>query len=263
MGRVFLLYKKERMVKMTNNIICRRAKDIGEEEKEKISKECFETADAIKFGTNYEDVSDHLFCDENSILTFIHDEKGKIKGFAISVNIAINEKESLLHLHGVILSKDLQKKGLLGKITSKNIGNIEGENCWKGISSEVTAISARTRNPALYKSVKSMCGEIYPESELDVVTEDIKEVLLANPFVELPKDGTMIKKKAYVLPKPHTDVSDKDTNDLFGGLEENDAVILYAGDIWNIDEKLYHEGLMEGFERELDSEYKNFDYMEV
>ncbi len=189
-----------------------------EELKRYLSDKCFEVACETGFATDYEDVSEHLFCDDHSILTFVL-EYDVIKGFAICAGVKTSQSELLLHVHGVILMTSTQGKGVFDDIVSGNIGYIETVHN----NAKVVAVTARTQNPAVYRAIQKVTEDIYPSEK--EISEEFIESLRRIPFISNDIRKDLIEKDAYASSKIQKYVNDDKINELFD-IPKTDARIV-------------------------------------
>lgn len=131
--------------------------------KEKISKICHPIA-VKAFGTpiTYQDVFKHVT--EPEILLLVYKE-GKIVSFGSFAFLEKGEVK-ILHLHGICVLPEIQKKGCFNEIV-----------CFARDKFKANLITARTQNPCLYKAMSkvSATGTIYPNHRT-ATPESIKTI---------------------------------------------------------------------------------------
>ena len=75
---------------------------------EQITKRCLEIANAAKFRTDYKDMYEHLFENEEAELFMLIDKNEEIYGFATCDKIP---SENSTYLHGIIIHPEVQGNG--------------------------------------------------------------------------------------------------------------------------------------------------------
>ena len=184
--------------------------------KEKVTKRCLEIANKAKFPTDYQDMYEHLFENENAELFMIIDENSKIYGFATCDNIAEN---SNTYLHGIIIHPDIQGMGfgsrLLHEIVKKD-GN--------------EFLTARTHNPRVYEMMSCVAYNgntnlVFPNVTSQNVPKEVLAVM--HSHVDMSKaDKDMIVRNAYPDEKIVQKVKNKSIYNIFKKLNPNDAQVI-------------------------------------
>ena len=193
------------------NIFIGAPKDF--EDKERATKRCLEIANNATFPTDYQDMYEHLFGNENAELFMIMDENSEIYGFATCDNVT---ESSNTYIHGIIVHPDIQGmrfgSRLLREIIKKD-GNV--------------FLTARTHNPRVYEM---MSNEVYngntelvfPSVTSHDVPEEIWKVLRSHPDM-LEADEDMIVRNAYPDEKIKQKVKNRSIYNIFQKLNPNDA----------------------------------------
>ncbi len=112
--------------------------------KENITLQCLEVAESTSFPTDYDDVYNHLFENEDLLKLFVLGNDNLIKGFAVFDYL--NSNYNILYLSGMVLDSCIQGTGISKELLKKGLELLKGD-----------IITLRTRNPRMYQAlVKSL-----------------------------------------------------------------------------------------------------------
>lgn len=114
--------------------------------KEEIAFKCLEVANEARFPTDYNDVYEHLFGEENYKICIVFDEYNNICGFSI---FAMLHEINTLHLRGIVLHPRAQEKGISLKMLQKVIE-----------SEKPTFFTAKTHNPRMFETASRLACEL-------------------------------------------------------------------------------------------------------
>lgn len=183
-------------------------------EKEQVTKRCLEIANQARFPTDYQDMYEHLFENEDAELFMIMDEKEQIYGFATCDN---NASSSNTYLHGIIIHPDVQGMGfslrLLHEIIKKD-GN--------------KFFTARTHNPRIYEMMSKIAYDeksIFPNRKLGEIPKDVWDVVWSHSAMK-DADNDLIVRNAYPDEKIMQKVRNEKINDMFKKLNPTDAQVI-------------------------------------
>lgn len=172
------------------NYLISKYKMIDKYFKEYIIKSCLNIALEAHFSTDYEDVKEHIFGNDNYLKLFIIEKSSDnipiIKGFLVcDCFISYNDIKNL-HCHGIILSPEVQGYGL-----SKDIID------YARFLTNPDVITAKTHNPRCFNSFISLNDiyDYYP-NETGVIPDEIIKLCKANPFIS-NSDENLICRNAY------------------------------------------------------------------
>lgn len=182
-------------------------------EKDKITKRCLEIANAAEFPTDYVDMYEHLFTNEDAELFIILDENDEIYGFATCDNIA---EYSNTYLHGIIIHPDIQGRGFSIKLLCEIIK--KDNNSY---------FSARTHNPRVYEMMSRIAynGIIFPQANSENIPKEIWNILSSHSAMK-DADKDMIVRKAYPDEKVMQSVINADIYNIFSKLNPKDAQVV-------------------------------------
>lgn len=160
------------------------------ENKEEIAKQCLEVANAAHFPTDYKDVYDHLFGNEDYTICLAFDEDGSLDGFSVFAKL-------------------------------RDISTVFG-------SDNLTFISARTHNPRMFETLTRFAidsKEFYPNVSNDVIPESIYELVKKNEFTE-SADEYLIVREAYPDEKIAQTFRNEKIANIFKRLNARDAQVI-------------------------------------
>ena len=186
------------------------------EDKAQVTEQCLEIANKANFPTDYKDMYEHLFGNENAELYMVLNESGKIYGFATCDNIP---ESSNTYIHGIIIHPEIQGIGfglmLIDEILKKN-GN--------------QFLTARTHNPRVYAMMSSVAyngdaNMVFPNINSCNIPEEIWSVVASHPDME-NADEDMIVRNAYPDEKVSQKVRDENIYNIFKKLSANDAQVV-------------------------------------
>lgn len=178
-----------------------------------VNLRCLQIAKAANFPTDYQDMDEHLYGNENAQLLMLNNDHDKIYGFATFDN---DVKNNNTYIHGIIIHPDAQEMGFsiafLRNIINKN-GNL--------------FLSARTQNPRIYEMMSKVAynGIIFPKIDSDVVPDEIKNIMLTHPAMK-DADEHMIVRGAYPDQKITQKVENSKIERIFSKLGPQDAQVI-------------------------------------
>jgi len=182
-------------------------------EKDRITKRCLEIANAAKFPTDYADMYEHLFTNEDAELFMVMDKNDEIYGFATCDNIA---EYSNTYLHGIIIHPDIQGMGFSVKLLSEIIKK-DGNRYF----------SARTHNPRIYEAMSRIAykGIIFPQTDSENIPKEIWNVIWSHSAMK-DADRYMVVRNAYPDEKVIQSVVNADIHKIFSKLNPKDAQVV-------------------------------------
>jgi hypothetical protein len=157
---------------------------------EYIIKCCLNIANNANFPTNYEDVKNHLFENDNYLKFFIVEESDKvipdIKGFLICDQFNGYKGMNFLHCHGIILSPDIQGLGLSKKLINHAVALTRPD-----------VVTAKTHNPRCFNAFINIDSVVsyYPNEYGDLPSE-ILDLVSTNHHIN-QSDDKLIYRNAY------------------------------------------------------------------
>ena len=188
------------------------------ENKAKVSMRCLEIAQSTNFPTNYQDVEQHLFGNEDSMLTFLVDDQGKIYGFATFDKL---QEVKGLYLNGIILDDSIQSKGW-SMYLLKSV--ILGSGC--------KFLMLRTHNQRMYESMRDVADDDnlvfpHPKGGNYKTPESVWGVVKSHPAT-MNADEKLIVRDAYPVGQEikSQEIDEEDTKSLFKKLGEHDAQVV-------------------------------------
>lgn len=188
-----------------------RPKDFSE--KELVTRRCLEIAERAKFPTDYEDMYEHLFENENAELFMVIDDSNEIFGFATFDN---DKETSTAYLHGIIVHPDIQGIGFSVKLIQEAINKFKNN-----------FLMARTHNPRVYEMMSrvSYDGIIFPNTNAKEVPLEIWNVVLSHEATK-HADENLIVRDAYPDEKVIQDVRNEEIQNVFSKLNPRDAQVI-------------------------------------
>lgn len=193
--------------------------EVSELLEEYIIKCCLNIANKAQFPTDYEDVKNHLFEDENYLKLFIVEESNKvvpdIKGFLICDAFYGYNNMKILHCHGIILSPEVQGLGLSKKLINHAVSLTNPD-----------VVTAKTHNPRCFNSFINIDNtiEYYPNEE-DYLPNEILELAKSNHHIN-QSDNQLIFKDAYPDEKIQQSKRNENIDIIFSRLSSYDAQAL-------------------------------------
>ena len=174
------------------NIIIEEYNNYYSNEEEKIKKqveianECLVIANDAKFPTDFQDVYDHLFEDDSYIILFAKNLMNKIKGFVIACEEKGYNNCKILHVHGIVLSPDIQGMGISKQIINYAINKYNPD-----------VVTAKTHNPRCFNAFANIDGGghlFYPNEE--PIPDVVKNIVKSDYFIN-DSDENLIYRDAY------------------------------------------------------------------
>ncbi len=184
------------------------------QDKDHIARKCLEVANAAQFPTDFEDVFEHLFGNENYKICLILDEEDQIYGFSIFAKL---EEINTLHLHGIVLHPEAQGNELSLKMVETAIAN-----------ESPMYLTAKTHNPRAFEALSKFAldeSAYYPNANNDVIPEHIYELVKQNEFVSTA-DRYLIVRNAYPDEKIAQSYRNKNISRVFARLHAFDAQVI-------------------------------------
>ena len=183
-------------------------------DKDKVTKRCLEIANEAKFSTDYKDMYEHLFGNENAELFMVTDENDEIYGFATCDNIS---ESSNTYLHGVIIHPDIQGMGFSSKLLREIVKKDGNE-----------FLTARTHNPRIYEMMSKVAYNenlVFPNVTSRNVPKEIWSVMRSHPAMR-EADKDMVVRNAYPDEKVMQKVGNKGIYNIFKKLNPTDAQVI-------------------------------------
>lgn len=185
-------------------------------DKDKVTKRCLEIANKAKFSTDYKDMYEHLFGNENAELFMVTDENDEIYGFATCDNIS---ESSNTYLHGVIIHPDIQGMGFSSKLLREIVKKDGNE-----------FLTARTHNPRIYEMMSKVAYNgnenlVFPNVTSKDVPKEIWSVMRSHPAMR-EADKDMVVRNAYPDEKVMQEVGNKGIYNIFKKLNPTDAQVI-------------------------------------
>lgn len=196
------------------NIFIGAPKDFAD--KEKVTKRCLEIANKAKFPTDYQDMYEHLFENENAELFMVMDENGEIYGFATCDNIA---ESSNTYLHGIIIHPDIQGMGFSSRLLREIVKKDGNE-----------FLTARTHNPRVYEMMSSVAYNgnadlVFPNVTSQNVPKEVWTVMHSHPAMS-EADEDMVVRNAYPDEKIVQEVKNESIYNIFKKLNPTDEQVI-------------------------------------
>ena len=183
-------------------------------EKEEITLRCLEIAKATDFSTDYKDMYEHLFTNNNFELCFVMDDKGVIYGFG---TFDIEKKRSNAYIHGIIMHPEIQGYGFSKKIINEVLKKHNSK-----------FLSARTHNPRIYEILCDLAIEkkmVFPNLFSEEIPNWVFELLSFNSSTNI-STNRLIVENAYPDEKIMQSVKNKQINTIFERLNARDALVV-------------------------------------
>lgn len=182
-------------------------------EKELVTRRCLEIAERAKFPTDYEDMYEHLFENENAELFMVINDSNEIFGFA---TFDYDKETNTAYLHGIIIHPDIQGMGFSVKLIQEAINKFKNN-----------FLMARTHNPRVYEMMSrvSYDGIVFPNINVEEIPLDVWNVVLSNEATK-NADENLIVREAYPDEKVIQDVRNKEIQKFFSRLNPRDAQVI-------------------------------------
>lgn len=182
--------------------------------KKQVTERCLEIANKAKFPTDYEDMYEHLFGNEEAELFMIMDENNKIYGFATCDNII---ESSTTYIQGIIIHPDIQGMGFSLKLLHEIIKKDGNE-----------FLTLRSHNPRIYEIMSRMAYKdnlIFPQIVSNKIPNQIWKVVASHPAMR-DADKNLIVRNAYPDEKLMQKVKNEEIKTLFRKLNMTDAQVI-------------------------------------
>ncbi len=200
---------------------------INEEEKLKkqikIANECLTIANDAKFPTDFQDVYDHLFEDDSYIILFAKNVLGNIKGFVIACEEKGYNDCDILHIHGIVLSPDIQGNGISKKMINYAVSKYHPD-----------VVTAKTHNPRCFNAFANIDGGnhlFFPNGQ--PIPDVIRMIVKSDKFIN-DSDEDLIYRDAYPDEKIQQSKSNPIVDIIFdkvGMYDAQSVVIIINNDI--------------------------------
>lgn len=192
--------------------------------KKYIAEKCVEIANTTNFPTDYDDVFDHIFGNEELIKVFLTDEE-IIKGFIVSdyFDNKLDDLRTLkaLYIHGIIIDKDTQKHGLFRNLVNYTINSVNYTDY----------IALRTHNPRCANAFTNCMLEhgLITSPTLRKVDSEIIKIANNDKYI-YNANANLVAKGVYDRELLSQRTSNEYINEMFkrNNVEENDAQCLIA-----------------------------------
>lgn len=179
-----------------------------------VAEECLALSLEARFPTDYTDVYEHLFGNDDYLICMLYNNNGNIMGYSIFANL---KEIDMLYLHGIVLHPLAQGKGF-----SK--GMIE--SALKHVNPKF--LSARTHNPRMFETLSSFASNTenyYPNVSTDEIPAEVHELVKNNEFTT-KADELLIVRNAYPDEKIAQSFKNEDIAKIFERLNPNDAQVI-------------------------------------
>lgn len=184
------------------------------EEKKRITLRCLEIAKATNFNTDYTDMYEHLFTNNEFELCFVTDDKDLIYGFA---TFNIDKQRSNAYIHGIIIHPEIQGFGYSKKIIKEVLKKHKSK-----------FLSARTHNPRIYEILCDTAVEkslVFPNLFSEEIPDWVFEILSFNNSTNISTKELVVE-NAYPDEKIMQSVKNKKINKIFDRLNAKDALVI-------------------------------------
>lgn len=181
---------------------------------EQVTKRCLEIANAAKFPTDYKDMYEHLFENEDAELFMLIDKNEEIYGFATCDNTT---SDNNTYLHGIIIHPEVQGKGFGVKLLQEIIKKDGNE-----------FLMARTHNPRVYEMMSRVaCNStsIFPKIDKNEIPQKIWNVIRSHPATK-HADKDLVVRDAYPDEKIMQEVINERIQTIFRRLNPTDAQVI-------------------------------------
>ena len=182
---------------------------------EYLINQCLNIANDAKFPTDYDDVKEHLFGNDQLIKLFIveeMDENINIKGFLVADYFTGYNDNNILHCHGIIIHPDIQGLGLSRELVNRLIREYNPD-----------IITAKTHNPRCFNALINIPLVIayYPNNS-DIIPDDIYKVVKTDPYIS-NTNKNLIYVDAYPDEKIQQAYRSEEIKTIFNRLNPRDA----------------------------------------
>lgn len=184
-------------------------------EKVQIAERCLEIANAADFPTDYDDVYEHLFGNDDYIICFLIDTHTKrIMGFSVFANL---QEINMLYLHGIIIHPDVQGNSLSKRMIREVLKKVNPKY-----------LSARTHNPRMFETLSSFAKDekhYFPNASGLDIAPYIYNVVKSNEFTRAA-DECLVCRNAYPDEKISQSYRNNKVTTIFNKLNPTDAQVI-------------------------------------
>lgn len=175
--------------------------------------ECLKVANSAQFPTDYEDVKEHLFGNDNLIKLFIIDsEMLSIRGFLAADYFNGFNDNNILHCHGIIVHPSIQSQGYSKMLVNELIKEYQPD-----------IVTAKTHNPRCFNMFTEIDDIItYFPNGIDEIPSDIYHVVATDPYINVVNND-LIYKDAYPDEKIQQEYRNTNIKKIFDKVNTRDA----------------------------------------
>lgn len=182
--------------------------------KQDVAEECLALSLEARFPTDYTDVYQHLFGNDDYLICMLYNKEGDIMGYSIFANL---KEIDMLYLHGIVLHPLAQGKGFSKGMIKAALEHVN-----------LKFLSARTHNPRMFETLSSFASDTdgyYPNVFTDEIPAEVYELVKNNEFTA-KADELLIVRDAYPDEKIAQSFKNDDIVKIFGRLNPNDAQVI-------------------------------------
>lgn len=182
--------------------------------KQEVTEECLSLSLKARFPTDYVDVYEHLFGNEDYLICMLYNNNGSIMGYSIFANL---EEIEVLYLHGIVLHPLAQGKGFSKKMIEAAIEQVTPK-----------FLSARTHNPRMFETLSAFARNrdcYYPNVFTNEIPNEIYELVGKNEFTA-KADKLLIVRNAYPDEKITQSFKNENIAKIFNRVNPNDAQVI-------------------------------------
>lgn len=152
-------------------------------DKRKVTDSAYTICQNAEFPVSYQDVYEHLFENDNSILKLLIDEENSLLGFGVFENyrLFLNcQIVTMLYLSGMVIDPKYQGRNISRQII---------KNTYKQLQSDI--ISLRTQNIAMAKSLLGIFDDNLLEMPGNIHNAVLKCLRQVSPFQDIDEQGVI------------------------------------------------------------------------
>lgn len=182
--------------------------------KRDVAEECLALSLEARFPTDYTDVYEHLFGNEDYLICMLYNYDGDIMGYSIFANL---KEIDMLYLHGIVLHPIAQGKGFSKGMIEAAIKYVNPK-----------FLSARTHNPRMFETLSSFASDTesyYPNVSTDEIPAEIYQLVGNNKFTAKAEEWLIVR-NAYPDEKLAQSFKNQNIAKIFGRLKPNDAQVI-------------------------------------
>lgn len=196
------------------NIFIGAPKDFAD--KDCVTKRCLEIENKANFPTDYQDMYEHLFENEDAELFVVMNENEEIYGFATCDNVA---EKSNTYLHGIIIHPDIQGMGFSSRLIREMVKK-DGNDF----------LTARTHNPRVYEMMSTVAYNadpnlVFPNVSKNEIPEEVWKIIHSYSAMK-NADADLVVRNAYPDEKVSQKVKNREIYSIFEKLNPNDAQVV-------------------------------------